>query len=92
MLKLDKDKIEAMKNPTLEAALRYWPYDILGPPLTPDIALAGLHKAVILWPGSTTEMIMKSRIWLEQHGWEVPKTDIIARQRVSQYRSRKDIQ
>lgn len=63
------DQIALFKNPTNEHALRYWNYDLLGQPASPDAPLAGIHKARIKWRGSTKDMVRESKAWLREHGY-----------------------
>jgi len=68
---LSPEKIDALRNPTEDKALKFWRSELLGSP-QPDVALAGLHKARCMWPQSTAKMVRDSRAWLSAHGFDVP--------------------
>jgi hypothetical protein len=57
---------------TAEAAAAMWKESGLGLPVTPDVPLAGLHKARIVWPDATDEEVQASRAWLAEHGFKAP--------------------
>ena len=68
--KLSEEQLDALRNPTREKAMKFWNYDLLGEPVTPDTPLAGLHKARMFWKGSTGEMMVESARWLMDHGFD----------------------
>lgn len=63
------EKREALLHPTMDRAMKLWRFELLGPPIG-DAPLAGLHKARLLWPESSAEMIAVSKKWLTDHGYE----------------------
>ena len=67
---LSPEQITLLKNPTMEGALKFWNYEILGKPigLAP---LAGVHKARLKWPGATLEMRAESMTWLLANNYKV---------------------
>ena len=69
---LDLVTIDALVNPTMEKALRFW-NPLLGAPIG-DAPLAGLHKARLKWQGSTKKMIKESEDWLRLHGYDTDPT------------------
>jgi hypothetical protein len=68
---MDDERIDALRHPTHEKAMKLWDYALLGEP-QPDTPLAGLHKARILWHQSTEQMKEESRAWLIAHGFTLP--------------------
>ena len=58
-----------LRNPTLEGALKFWNYKMLGEPANEFVPLAGVHKARLAWSGSTKAMIKESKKWLADHGF-----------------------
>lgn len=54
---ISKEQEALLRNPTIEGAMKLWPYHLLGAPLNDTVALAGLHKARLVWPKSTKKMI-----------------------------------
>jgi len=66
---LSADKIDCLRNPTTEKAMKFWPHDLLGSPKTETAALAGVHKARLVWSGSTKKMIRESKKWLAENGY-----------------------
>ena len=62
-------QIALLKNPTIESAMEFWPAHLLGPPLSHNTALAGIHKARLAWKGSSKAMIKESKAWLAANGY-----------------------
>lgn len=69
---LSDEKVALLRNPTYEAALRFWDYAKLGKPSSAEAVLAGVHKARIVWPGSTPQMVQESKLWLLRRGLRLP--------------------
>jgi hypothetical protein len=73
---IPEDRAQLLRNPTLEGAMKLWNYQLLGPPVEPETALAGLHKARLKWAGSTKQMVKESKKWLSDRGYgPVPYCD-----------------
>jgi hypothetical protein len=70
---LTPEKVDLLRNPTAEKAMKLWPHHVRGmeQPLDGTAALAGVHKARLLWPGSTKAMVRESKEWLRVHGYGV---------------------
>lgn len=69
---LSPEKAALLRNPTIEGALKFWPFPAIGEPHRDNAPLAGLHKARIMWPGATKAMVRESKAWLRENGYEVP--------------------
>jgi hypothetical protein len=59
------------KNPTEEAALKYWKENHLPEPLHPSVPLAAVHKGRLQWLDATDEMLTESKIWLTANGYDI---------------------
>ena len=68
-----KQRNERLRAATQEAALAFWLDSDLPPPSSPDVPLAGLHKARIMWRDATAEEVRASRSWLIAHGFKAPE-------------------
>ena len=65
-LKKFLDKRDALfRNPTAEAALKYWQEQRFSPPLEPSVPLASVHKARLQWLEATDAMLAESVKWLQ---------------------------
>jgi hypothetical protein len=60
---------KVLRNPTMKGAMELWDENRLGKPSSPDVPLAGLHKARLHWLGATPAMIRESQQWLADHGF-----------------------
>jgi len=67
-----EEKRQILRNPTPENAMKLWDYALLGKPLSDTVAMAGLHKARVLWRGSSKKMVKESKQWLRDHGYLIP--------------------
>jgi hypothetical protein len=69
---LTDERVALLKNPTVEGAMKFWNFALMGKPASEDAILAGVHKARIMWPGSTATMIEESKLWLLRRGLKIP--------------------
>lgn len=66
---LHPDNIAILRNPTAEGAMRQLKKQLGFEPSSPRVTLAAVHKARLLWSGSTSEMIEESKRWLVDNGF-----------------------
>lgn len=69
---LDEVRANLMRKPSVEVAMRFWDFKRMGKPVSEDAVLAGVHKARVVWPGSTPEMVQESKLWLLRRGLKIP--------------------
>lgn len=71
---LSDEQAAVLRNPTFAGAMAFWPWHAPGMrngPRSPDVALAGVHKARLHWPGATEAMKQESKLWLIKRGLKI---------------------
>jgi hypothetical protein len=69
----ERERDRIMLELDVAAAMRSWDYEKLGPPAKPDVVLAALHKARLMWTGCPIDKKMESMAWLAGAGYEIPR-------------------
>ena len=60
---------ELFRNPTLEAATKWWNENKFPPPAEPNVPLAAVHKSRLQWLEATDAMIAESMRFLRENNY-----------------------